>query len=48
MATARVRLSHFDKTLLTESGASRSSNWANFRQILWGHKLISEYFKSKF
>ena len=30
MITTRVHLSHFEKILITETGARRSSDWANF------------------
>ena len=30
MITTKVPLSHFEKTLITDTGAIRSSNWAIF------------------
>lgn len=41
-----------EKILVTESGARRSYNWADFLKFIFfnwgGDKLISEYFDSKF
>lgn len=45
MITARVRLSHFGKVLITESGARQSSDW---KTLLGVDKLITKYFESKF
>ena len=52
MSTSRVGLSHVEKILVTESGARRRYNWADFLKFIFfnwgGDKLISEYFDSKF
>ena len=48
MITTRVRLSHFEKVLITETGARQSSNWATvLAGFLWGDKIIKKYFKNK-
>ena len=40
----RLRLSHFEKILFTESETGWSSSWANFWRTFFGEdKLISEY-----
>lgn len=39
MTTGRVRLSHFEKILITVSGAHLSSRWVGFYQILWGREI---------
>ena len=39
MIITRLRLSHFQKILFTESAVRRSSNWGNFGQFFWGRQV---------
>ena len=42
MITTTVPLSHFEKTLITDTGAIRSSDWAIFDRCFGGDKAINE------
>ena len=39
MISTCVRLFHYQKILITESGARQSSNWGNFCQIFFGRQV---------